>query len=51
MTSRLNPNGRLAIDLNDNPAKFGARKYFDSETQDYFSSIGELREGNILITV
>jgi SAM-dependent methyltransferase len=49
MRSRLNPGGKLALRLNHNEEKFGPRGYFDSETHAFFSSVGTVSDGKIII--
>ncbi len=49
MLARLRSGGRLALRLNHNEPKFGPRGYLDRSTHDYFSSIGSIDDGKIIV--
>lgn len=46
---RLRPGGRLFLDLNENPERFGELRYFDQPTLDYFRSVGAVEKGRVSI--
>ena len=47
--SHLQPGGVLHLELNENPERYGARKWFDQETLDYFRSAGTVQGGIVRI--
>lgn len=47
---RLRPGGRLLLDLNENPERYGSLRFFDTPTLDYFRSIGDVQGGRVLVS-
>lgn len=45
----LRPGGRLFLDLNDNPERYGDLLYYDSPTRDYFSTVGTVDRSRVTI--
>jgi SAM-dependent methyltransferase len=48
--TRLRPGGRLFLDLNENPERYGALRFYDQPTLEYFQSVGNVEQGSVLIT-
>ena len=49
-TRRVRRGGRLFLDLNENPERYGALRFYDAATRDYFRSVGTVDEGRVLVT-
>ena len=47
---RLRPGGRLLLDLNENPERYGELRFYDLSTLEYFRSVGAVDQGRILVT-
>lgn len=47
---RLRPGGRLFLDLNENPERYGELRFYDRATLTYFRSVGNVEQGSVLIT-
>ncbi len=47
---RLRPGGRLWLDLNENPERYGSLRFYDQPTLDYFRSVGAVQAGRVLVT-
>lgn len=47
--TRLRPGGRLFLDLNENPERYGALRFYDPPTLEYFQSVGKVEQGSVLI--
>lgn len=47
---RLRPGGRLLLDLNENPERYGELRFYDGATHDYFRSVGTVDGGRVLVT-
>jgi SAM-dependent methyltransferase len=48
-TRKLRPGGRLFLDLNENPERYGDLRFYDEPTRDYFRSVGTVDEGRVLV--
>ena len=48
-TRRLRPGGRLFLELNENPERYGGLRFYDAATRDYFRSVGTVNEGCVLV--
>ena len=46
----LAPGGRLVLDLNEDVARFGARRWYDAATASYFSSVGSLVRNRVVVS-
>jgi hypothetical protein len=47
--SHLRPGGMLHLELNENPERYGALRWFDQETLDFFRSAGTVQGGIVRI--
>ena len=47
---RLRPGGRLFLELNENPERYGELRFYDTATLDYFRSVGKLQGGRVLVS-
>jgi SAM-dependent methyltransferase len=47
---RLRSGGRLFLDLNENPERYGALRFYDEPTLRYFRSVGSVDRGQVLVT-
>jgi len=47
---RLCPTGRLLLELNENPERYGALRFYDKPTLEYFRSKGTVTGGRVLVT-
>jgi SAM-dependent methyltransferase len=47
---RLRPGGRLLLDLNENPERYGELRFYDQATLDYFRSAGSVDTGRVVVT-
>jgi SAM-dependent methyltransferase len=45
----LRPGGRLFLDLNENPERYGDLRFYDRPTLDYFRSVGTVDQGRVLL--
>jgi SAM-dependent methyltransferase len=48
--SHLRPRGVLHLEINENPERYGALRWFDQETLNYFRSAGSVQGGIVRIT-
>ena len=48
--TRLRPGGRLFLDLNENPERYGELRFYDQPTLEYFQSVGQVDQGSVLVT-
>jgi hypothetical protein len=48
-TRKLRPGGRLWLDLNENPERYGALRFYDQSTLEYFQSVGTVELGRVLV--
>ena len=47
---KLLPSGRLFLDLNENPERYGDLRFYDVPTLDYFRSVGSVQQGRVIIS-
>lgn len=47
---KLRPGGRLFLDLNENPERYGPLRFYDSATLEFLRSAGQVDEGRITIS-
>ena len=47
----LAPGGRLVLDLNEDVARFGVRRWYDAATAIYFNSVGSVVRNRVVVTV
>lgn len=47
---RLRPGGRLLLDLNENAERYGALRFYDASTLEYFRCAGKVQGGRVLVT-
>jgi hypothetical protein len=45
----LAPGGRLILELNEDVARYGARRWYDAELAHYFGTLGHVVRGRISI--
>lgn len=45
----LTPGGRLVLELNEDVARYGARRWYDAELAQYFTTVGDVQRGWITI--
>ncbi|MEP6864264.1 MAG: hypothetical protein ABJE66_26830 [Deltaproteobacteria bacterium] len=46
----LVPGGRLVLDLNEDVARFGARRWYDAAVCSYFNSVGSVIRNRVVVT-
>jgi SAM-dependent methyltransferase len=46
----IRPGGRIFLELNANPERYGTLRFYDEATRDYFRSLGEVDGGRVLVT-
>jgi len=46
----LVPGGQLVLDLNEDVARYGSRRWYDAATAEYFSSVGQLVRNRVVVT-
>ena len=46
---KLRPGGRLYLDLNENPERYGELRFYDAPTLEYFRSVGTVDGGRVLV--
>jgi SAM-dependent methyltransferase len=47
--SCLRPGGKIVLDLNAHPERYGDLRYFDPSTRDYFLSMGQVNQGRVVM--
>ena len=45
----LRPGGRIVLDLNENPERYGELRFYDAATRDYFRSVGKVDQGRVIV--
>jgi SAM-dependent methyltransferase len=45
----LRPGGRLVLDLNENAERYGALRFYDDPTLEYFRSVGSVRQQRVIV--
>jgi hypothetical protein len=45
----LRPGGRLVLDLNENPERYGKLRFYDAATEDYLRSKGTVHQGRVVL--
>ena len=48
--THLRRGGRLFLELNENPERYGDLRFYDPPTLDYFHSVGAVDRGRVLVT-
>ena len=46
----LVPGGQLVLDLNEDVARYGSRRWYDGATAEYFASVGQLVRNRVVVT-
>jgi len=46
----VRPGGRIVLDLNENPERYGALRFYDTATRDYFRSTGSVEQGRVVLS-
>jgi SAM-dependent methyltransferase len=46
----LRPGGRLVLELNENAERYGALRFYDQPTREYFASVGIVQGGHVIVT-
>ena len=47
--SCLRPGGRIVLELNENPERYGALRFYDAALADYFRSVGSVDDGRVVV--
>jgi SAM-dependent methyltransferase len=47
--SCLRPGGRLVLDLNENPERYGDLRFYDAATEAYLRSKGTVHQGRVVV--
>lgn len=45
----LAPGGRLVLELNEDVARYGSRRWYDAEVADYFASVGRVVRNRVIV--
>ena len=45
----LRPGGKMVLDLNENPQRYGELRFYDAATRDYFCSKGSVDQGRVVV--
>ncbi|HEY6037229.1 MAG TPA: class I SAM-dependent methyltransferase [Kofleriaceae bacterium] len=46
----LAPGGQLVLDLNEDVARYGGRRWYDAATEEYFAAVGQLARNRVVVT-